>query len=66
MGEASVAKLAELMLLDHGQPTFPRDIYCLKELVLSNVAFRRVNELRELVKVLAGPAGASLQKLKLQ
>lgn len=41
MGEASVAKLSELMLVDHGQPTFARDIYCLKELVLCNVAFRK-------------------------
>lgn len=34
--------------------------------MLCNVAFRRVNELRELVKVLSGPAGSNLQKLKLQ
>ena len=66
MGKASVAKLAELMQADHGQPTFQREIYCLKELVLCNVAFRRANELRELVKVLSGPAGSNLQKLKLQ
>ena len=53
------------MSIDHGISSFHKDIYCLKELTLSNVSFKKEEELRSLLEMLAGDSGQYLQKLKL-
>ena len=53
------------MSIDHTLPNFQKEVYCLKELLLSNVTFKKENELRLLIETLAGPSGCNLSKLKL-
>ncbi len=66
MGLKSCMELKSILDKDHGNPHFSVEAYCLKELILTNVSFKQIRDLRIFADLLGSPSTENLRVLKIK
>ena len=66
MGPKSCIELKNILEKDHSNPHFTIEAYCLKELVMTNVSFKQIKDLRTFAELLGNPSSENIRVLKIQ
>jgi hypothetical protein len=66
MGLKSCFELKNILEKDHNNSQFTIEAYCLKELVMTNVSFKQIKDLRIFAELLGSPSTENIRVLKIQ